>query len=139
MEKTLREKQMIEAERRMKMLKILPNVINEFKKGKLNYSERQNAQFPATLFWLKEDMEVYQKIKAFEEEYGALVYHVQLTHFFFGDAWSMMYVSQNEEEWERERKDIREGLMVVNTWCGTTTEIGTIGVKPVHGGVTRTE
>ena len=62
MEKTLRERQQDEALKRMAILKLLPNVIEEFKTGVVYYSERQNAVFDGVLYWVSNDEE-YEKAR----------------------------------------------------------------------------
>lgn len=142
MEQTLKEKQKIEALKRMEMLQLMPNVIKDFeKKDKVYYSERQNAIFNAILYWLDNEKEYVDLVDKFEKEHNCLVYHCQLTHMEFGDLLSLLYVSENEEEWEQDTNDIREGYAfsyVVNLDCHSDSEFGTIGIKPSQGGVLRT-
>ena len=67
-----------EALKRMEKLKLHKNVLEDFKNGVLNKSERQNAIFNGILYHLdkEEEKDVIQKIKEFEEKYGGIVYHV---------------------------------------------------------------
>lgn len=142
MEKTLKEKQKIEALKRMRMLQLMPQVIKDFEKNnKVYYSERQNAFFNAILYWVDNEKKYVDIVNKFEKEHNALVYHCQLTHMEFGDLLSLLYVSEHESEWEQDTNDIREGYAfayVVNLDCEAFNDFGTIGIRPSQGGVLRT-
>lgn len=85
--------------------------------------------------------DLFEKIKAFEEEYGSLVYAV--THEFteFGECYDFLCVSKYEEDWERS-VDVTPDFSYVWTyvwnktidWC---SEYGTICVKSHAGGIKR--
>lgn len=139
---TLKEKQKNEALKRMAMLNLMPQVIKDFKKNnKVYYSERQNAFFNAILYWLDNEPNYVEIVNKFEKEHNCLVYHCQLTHMEFGDLLSLLYVSENEEEWEQDKKDLREGYAfsyVANIGCECYNDFGTIGIRPSQGGVLRT-
>lgn len=142
MEQTLKEKQKAEALQRMKMLQLMPQVIKDFEKNnKVYYSERQNRIFNAILYWLDNEKEYVDLVNKFEKEHNCLVYHCQLTHMEFEDSLSLLYVSDSEEEWEQDKKDLREGYAFVyaaSLDCDSDSEFGTIGIKPSQGGVLRT-
>lgn len=141
-EKTLKEKQKEEALKRMRMLQLLPNVIKDFeKKNKVYYSERQNKFFNAVLYWVDNEKKYVDVVNEFEKKHNCLVYHCQLTHMEFGDCLSLLYVSENENEWSQDKKDIKEGyafVYVANLDTPSYSEFGTIGIKPSQGGVLRT-
>ena len=141
-ENTLKQRQKEEAIKRMKLLQIMPQVIQDFKKNdKLYYSERQNSFFLATLYWVDNHEEYVSAIKEFEEKHNALVYHAQLTHLEFGDNLALFYVSEYEEEWEMDKDNILEGQVfsrVINLDCEYDSDFGYIGIKPFMGGVVRT-
>ena len=138
----LHNKQKKEALVRMSMLKILSQVRKDFeKKDVIYYSERQNKIFNAVLYTIGNDSEYMPIIKDFEDRYNALVYHCQLTHTCYGDMLSIFYVSDSEEEWERDREDLKENLAFVrveNLQDRCFSEFGTIGVMGSMGGVLRT-
>lgn len=109
--------------------------------GILKYSEYQNEMFNAILFDVDNDKELKKKIEEFEKENNAIVYHVQLTHFVFGDCYSFFYVSDYMEEWEDDRQKLKENCSMVYVWNRTDdfcSEFGWIGFKPSLGGVVRT-
>ena len=131
----LKIKQKQEAIERMKMLKIYSQAIKEFEKENvINVSEHGGI-----LFWL--DDEQQEMVKRFEEKYNAVVYHVIHNYTEFGELYSLLYVSQHENEWDYDKDDIRDNIAlcyVVNKDEENFSEFGSIGIKPQFGGVIRT-
>lgn len=131
----MKAKQRTEALKRMEMLKLHENAIDEFKKlGLINESEHGGI-----LYWVEGEME--RKIHEWEEKTGNLVYHVIHDYTEFGELLSLLYVSQYEEEWQTDREDIQDGyalayvMNLTDDWC---SEYGSIGIRPQWGGVVRT-
>ena len=131
----MKTKQRTEALKRMELLKLHENVIEDFKEiALLNQSE-----FGGILYWVEGEME--KKIREWEEKTGNLVYHVIHDYTEFGELLSLLYVSQYEDEWETDREDIQDGYALVyvmnltDDWC---SEYGSIGIRPQWGGVVRT-
>ena len=128
--------QKTEAIRRMKALKMHQNTIDEFRdKDKLNVSTMNKG----ILYWINKEQEAY--VKAFEEEYGALVYHVIHDHTSIGELLTMLYVSQDEETWKEDMEYLQnEGFAYAyvknldDNWC---SEIGGVWVEAINGGVRR--
>ena len=109
----LKELQKAEAVKRMKMLKLDKSVIKEFfQDGTVFYSERQNSIFQAVLYYVSNDEQLARKVKDFEEEYNALVYHVQLTHTAYGKMYSFLYVSKSQDEWALDIEDLEKQLLL---------------------------
>lgn len=133
--KELHENQKTEAVRRMKMLDLLPQTIQEFEKeNKLNLSE-----FNGILYWLNEEEK--KLVADWEKETGCMVFHVIKDHFVFGLCYTFMYVSQNPDEWETEAEEMKEGSFlayVLNKDCPDFSEYGYVEVKPNMGGLQRT-
>ena len=131
----LKIKQKQEAIERMKMLKIYSQAIKEFEKENvINVSEHGGI-----LFWL--DDEQQEMVKKFEEKYNAVVYHVIHNYTEFGELYSLLYVSQHEQEWDYDKDDIKHDIAlcyVVNKDEENFSEFGSIGIKPQFGGVIRT-
>ena len=131
----LRIKQKQEAIERMKMLKIYSQAIKEFEKENvINVSEHGGI-----LFWLNDEQQ--EMVKRFEEKYNAIVYHVIHNYTEFGELYSLLYVSQHEEEWDYDRDDIKHNIAlsyVVNINEESFSEFGSIGIRPQFGGVIRT-
>lgn len=128
-------KQKQEAIKRMKLLKLHDNVIREFdKEGIVNMSE--NGGF---LYWLNSDQQ--EIVDEFEAEHNALVYHVIRSFSPFGTMYALLYVSQDEDEWDYDKDDIKSGCPLVyvkNIDDDICSEFGSIGVKPQFGGLVRT-
>ena len=129
-----REEMTEEALERMKLLKLHANPVKEFRKdGKLNLSEGYGA-----LYWLDDEQE--RLVRAWEKKTGNLAYHVIHTRYEFGDTLSLLYVSKFQEEWPKDREDLRNGTAlayVMNLDYGDCSEYGYIGIKPMFGGVIR--
>ena len=128
-----REKMKAEALYRMKMLKMLDQPIQEFEKeDKLNKSEYGKG----ILYWLEdEEMEM---VKEFEENYGAVVYHVILDQTAYGPMYSFLYVTKYDTEWAQDKQDIRSGQSLSYVINGCINDMGSIGIQPCNGGVRRT-
>lgn len=129
-----KEQQLAEAIERMKALKLHKNTIADLKQGRVNVSKQRGA-----LYWANEEEK--EIIAKFEAKHNALVYHAVYTPTEFGRCFSMLFVGQYEDEWELDRKDIRNYTpiaMVINLddeWC---SDMGSIGVIPMFGGLIRT-
>ena len=131
----MKAKQRTEALKRMELLKLHENVIDDFKEiALLNQSE-----LGGILYWVEGEME--KKIREWEEKTGNLVYHVIHDYTEFGELLSLLYVSTYEDEWESDREDIQNGyalayvMNLTDDWC---SEYGSIGIRPQWGGVVRT-
>ena len=131
---SFRDSQVEESVARMKLLGILKTPIKEFKEdGVINRSEN------GILYWL--DDEEKKMVADFEEEYSCVVYHVIKTFSTLGLMYSLLYVSKHMDEWEMDREDILDGrafVYVVNKDMPDCSEFGTIGIRPLFGGVLRT-
>lgn len=131
----LKIKQKQEALSRMRMLDIYYPAIKEFEKENvINVSEHGGI-----LFWLNDEQQ--EMVKQFEEKYNAIVYHVIHNYTEFGELYSLLYVSQHEEEWDYDRDDIKHNISlsyVVNINEESFSEFGSIGIRPQFGGLVRT-
>lgn len=131
-----------EAIKRMKKLELMDDVISLFsKEDRLYYSERQNKQFPATLYWLDNNEEYTKLVKEFEKKTGYVVYHCILTRTSFGTILDMLFVSKYEEEWEYELEEVNGKYYAMSNARNLTDEnlsdMGTIVIRPVMGGIER--
>lgn len=128
-----KQMQINEAIERMKILKLHKNVINEFKEGTLNMSE--NGGF---LYWIEDEM--LTKIRDVEGRYNIVVYHAIHDYTDFGEILTLMYVSDDEEEWEMDRDDLTNGYpcaYVINLDDDYCSEFGSVQVVPQIGGLKR--
>lgn len=146
MTQELRQLQKTEAIKRLELLKLLPNVITDFKNNDtVYYSERQNKIFDGILYWISNNEDYERLVKEFEENYDALVYHAQLTRFSYGLCLSMLFVSKYQEEWKMEREAITNPYDgVIDTYAYVAnlnepdfSEIGRIGIIRKNGGLSR--
>ena len=130
----LRERQKVEAVRRMRKLKMLDQPIKEFaNEGVLNLSEQNGA-----LYWLNDNEKGI--VKRFEKEYGGLVYHVIKSYTNFGLMYSLLFITKHAEEWGTDYKILDDGYAfayVFNASMPDCSEYGTIAIKPCIGGVVR--
>ena len=131
---TIEEKKQ-EAIERMKSLKLYPNIIKEFEKENIvNMSE--NGGF---LYWLTDEQK--EIVSEFEQEYDALVYHVIHNFTEIGEMLTFLYVSDEKEEWEYDREDLKAGCAcayVKNLSDDYLSEFGGVCIEPRIGGLVRT-
>lgn len=130
------ENKKAEAIKRMKMLDLYTPYIKAFeKKDEIFLSEMTGGVYEIT-----SEIELKEKIKEFELEHNALVYHVIHTMTAFGELYSFLYVSDYEEEWEMDNDDIADGYAMSYVWNKTDewcSEFGSIGVQGKFGGIVR--
>lgn len=122
-----------EAIERMKLLQLHQNIIAEFKReNKLNKSETRYG----ILYWL--DEEEQKLVDDFEKENeGTLVYHVIKTNTVdFGIVYDLLFLTNDEEDWELEREDLKEDL-VLSYSITPFSESGIIQIKKINGGLVR--
>ena len=129
-----REERFIEAIERMKLLKLDKECIEAFTKGKVWESEGFGA-----LYQLRdEEQMIVDKFEAHHKD--CLVYHMIHNKYEFGECYSILYVSPDTDEWQRDKDDIKEGYVfayvenVDDPWC---SEFGSIAVKSQFGGLVR--
>ena len=126
-----------EALKRMKALDLYTDYIKAFKdKDEIFMSEMTGG-----VYEFSENTELQAKVKEFEAEHNALVYHVIRTMTVFGELYNFLYVSDYEEEWEMDNADIKDGYALAYVWNKTDewcSEFGSIGVRGQFGGIVRT-
>lgn len=115
---------------RMETLDLTKSVIRDYKKtGRIFKSE-----FAGMLYDLN-DRE--QKAVDMIKKEGYIPYHVITTHTTIGEMIDVLYASKNPCEWSLERPDSR-GWITIHS-CGEFEEIGSIQVRPVNGGLIRSD
>ena len=83
----------------------------------------------------KKETELIKAINDFEKEYNAYVYHIVYSNTDIGQLYTMLYVSNHEEEWESDRADIKEKQLYAYVWNRTDnycSEIGLVGIEKVE-------
>lgn len=128
-----------EAIKRLELLNLHPNVLKDFKAGRITVSETMGRGFNGMLFWASDkDMEY---IKEFEKEHDAIVYHAIRVNTSFGELLALLYVSKYTDEWDLDIADLKSGCpisYVINKDDSILSEFGSIGIRRVNGGLTRT-
>lgn len=131
-----REDKKTEAINRMKALDLFEPCIKAFE----SRNEVQLSEMTGGLYEFSRDEELNAKIKEFEEEYNALVYHVIHTYTSFGEMYSFLYVSDYEEEWAMDNEDIQDNYAMSYVWnkdYPDFSEFGSIGIRQKFGGLVR--
>ena len=129
-----KEERFKEAIERMKLLKLDKQCIEAFAKGKVWESEGFGALYEVN----DKEQQIIDKFEANHE--NCLVYHMIHNKFEFGECYSILYVSPDKDEWQRDKDDIKEGYVfayvenVDDPWC---SEFGSIAVKSQFGGLVR--
>ncbi len=130
-----KERMKEEAIRRLKMLRVHPNVIRDFvEENKLNYSEN------GILFWVDNNREWADRVSKWQEKSECMVYHVIYNRTKSGEFLTLLFVSKYEEDWEIETKGLKEGFpeaYVINLDDDFCSEMGTVGIAMRYGGVVR--
>lgn len=127
----------IEALGRMRELGLCEQTIQQFDElGKISLSMPPVGAF----FWINdEDLE---RVKAFEQQYNALVYVGIRSYTKIGVMDSFLFVSDCQEEWEVDRQDLKnyEAIaFVYNHDAPECSEIGAIGIElTIAAGLRRT-
>lgn len=131
-----RENKKVEAINRMKGLELFAPCIKAFK----DRNEVQLSEMTGGLYEFSGNEELTAKVKEFEQEYNALVYHVIHTYTQFGELYNFLYVSDHEEEWEMDQDDIKDNYVMCYVWNKDddwSSEFGTIAVRQLFGGLVR--
>ena len=134
--KVTRENKKVEAIKRMKMLGLFKPCIKSFEK----YDELQLTEPNGGLYEFSDNEELKAKVKEFEEDYNALVYHVIHTYTQFGELYSFLFVSDYEEEWEMDIADVKDSYAIAYVWNKSDewmSEMGSIVVREKFGGLVR--
>lgn len=136
-----REIKKTEAINRMKELGLFAPCIKAFK----DRNEVQLSEPTGGLYEFSSDKELTEKVKKFEKENDALVYHVIHTPAKIDgevmDMYNFLYVSDYQEEYDLDNEDILVGCALVYVWNRTNdycSEFGSIGIKSKFGGLVRT-
>ena len=121
-----REEKKTEAIARMKLWGIYPPIRRQFEKEDL---VSESAPPLGACYWLDEDQ--LARVRDFEKQNNALVYHVIHSYTSIGEMESYLYVSDYPEEWEQDRADIKDKQQlayVYNKDMPDCSEFGSIGV-----------
>lgn len=131
-----REIKKAEAIKRMKALGLFAPCIKAFK----DRDEVQFSEPTGGLYEFSADKELTEKVKEFEKDYNALVYHVIHTPTMEMDMYNFLYVSEHNDEWEMDNDGISDGYVFAYVWNKTVdyfSEFGSIAVQGKFGGLVR--
>ncbi len=131
-----RKNKKVEAINRMKALDLFAPCIKAFEKR----NEVQLSEMTGGLYEFSSNAELNAKIKEFETEYNALVYHIIHTYTEFGELYNFLYVSDYKSEWEMDNEDIKDNYVMCYVWNkddDICSEFGTIAVRQKFGGLVR--
>lgn len=121
----------------MKVLDIYKPYIKKFEKdGTVTLFERFGGYYIDE----HQEPELFQKIKAFEEETGSLVYAVTHELFEFGECYSFLIISKYEDEWESIMEGIEDRYVFSYVWNKDDdycSEYGDVVIKSFGGGIAR--
>ena len=115
-----------EAVKRMKAWGIFNQTIEQFRKE--NYVSESCPPLGAC-YWI--EGEQLERVKSFEADNNALVYHVIHSYTNIGEMEAYLYVSDYKEEWEMDNEDIKQGQQFVYVYdhdMPDCSEFGTIGI-----------
>ena len=129
-----KEERFIEAIERMKLLKLDKECIEAFTKGKVWESEGYGALYEVN----QEEQEIIDNFEKNHKEY--LVYHMIHDIFEFGEVYTLLYVSSDEEEWEQDISDLKDGYHIAYCYNKTypeCSEFGSVAIKSNIGGLVR--
>ena len=121
-----REEKKTEALARMKAWGIFNPIVKQFKDEDL---VSESAPPVGACFWL--EGEQLERVREFEKQHNALVYHVIHSFTNFGEMESYLFVSDYPEEWEMDHEDMKAGQQlayVFNRDMPDCSEFGSVGV-----------
>ena len=135
----LKEKQRVEALKRLELLNINKDVINAFKeKSKVCFSTKMYEVNSINIPMLVELFS--NQIKEFEMKHHALVYHGELSKFEFDTYLTLLFVSNNKHQWEQDRIDLSNNkafCFVINESRLDCSEFGYCGFEKIDGTIKR--
>lgn len=131
-----RENKKAEAINRMKMLGLSKPCIKAFQ----DRDEVQLSETNGELTGLSKNEELRTYIENLEKTDKILIYHVLHTNTPFGEMYSFLLVSDYGEEWESDRRNVKNNRLLSYVWNKDTpeySEYGYIEVTQRSGGLIR--
>lgn len=121
-----REEKKAEAIARMKAWGICGPIVKQFNDNDL---VAESVPHVGACFWLNKDQ--LERVREFEEQHNALVYHVIRSFTELGEMESYLFVGDYPEEWEMDREDLKEGQQLAYVYSHAMpdcSEFGSMGV-----------
>lgn len=116
------------------MLHLSSHCISVFRNGEIWESEGLGALYELN----DKEKEILKEFN--QNNQGCLVYHIIHNKFEFGECYTILFVSNYEEEWEQDKEDINNNIAFVyvkNIDYEDCSEFGTIALRPSFGGLIR--
>lgn len=138
-----------EIKERLNLMGVAPMFRKNILNGDVAIFENQGSIFSDVHYSLElnknqeQYINLYLKIEELRLRHNLHTYMVQLTHTEFGAHYSLFYVDMNqtEEDWNVEKRDIKENypyVYVYNADEPLFSEFGSIGIKKgIMGGIVR--
>ena len=111
--------------------KLNPNVLKYFNEGKVYYSYLTASGFMGSIDTISYDKDYEKAVKDFETKHqDYIVYHAIESITSKGKFLSLLYVSDDKEEWESERLESNNSIMsyVLNIDNSELSEFGYIAI-----------
>lgn len=121
-----REEKKAEAIARMKAWGICGPIVKQFEDKDL---VAESVPPVGACFWLKGEQ--LKRVREFEEQHNALVYHVIHSFTESGEMESYLFVGDYPEEWEMDREDLEVGQQLAYVYSHAMpddSEFGSVGV-----------
>ncbi len=132
----MNEKQKAKAIEFMERMEIYKPYIDGFKRsGKVCFYENFGG------FWVEQEPEIYDKMKALEKEYGCVVYAITHEYTLVGELYDFLIVTKYASEWKNlvytNGNTHTAFAYVWNKTDDVLSEFGSITVKHFGGGIKR--
>lgn len=129
------EEMKVEAVKRLRKMHIINDAIKQF----IDDDVVMVSEPPiGGLYWIDDEQKA--KKAEIESQYGGLVYLVIRAYTTFGLMDSYFFVSKYKSEWEWDKEDIEQGIVMTYTYnhdMPDCSEFGSIAFRSVGGGALR--
>ena len=140
----MKKKMLLEAQKRLGILLemgLWDEVTKIFEKKNVACLSKEMVLFGVSgINFTFDEMPEFKEVKEqFEEQYECLVYYGILSTTNVGQFLTLLYVSHNEEEWEDDVRELKEGYPFAYVWNREEEfgEFGSVGIKMEQGGLIR--
>lgn len=144
--KMSKNKQIREAEKRLEILESKYGMLNHIREDfisdrTLYYSSQGFHPIVGSLYWISNRPELEDTVKKFEKEKNVVVYHCIYSKTEFGDMLNILFVGENEQDWEMEeylmqyRK--KSFAYIKNLEDDELSDFGNISIRGINGGIIR--
>lgn len=135
-----REEQRIEALRRMEELHLDKLFRTAFLEGTLAVSEKFEGTLNNGILIYEIPKCVLNEIRTVEKDFGIVAYAVIRSRTEFGEIFDLLYIGREKEDWEWDNQLMEDHVVMsycINTTISMFSELGTIGIANIEGGLYR--